>query len=79
MNSNSAKPDAINSEVPTSESIDPEVDIEVNNSNSGGVNTDDAKADAINSEVPTSESHIGHEVDIDVNNSNSGGGKYRFY
>ena len=81
MNSNSAKPDAINSEVLKSESIDPEVDIEVNNSNSGEVNTDDAKddakadakADAINSEVPKSESHIGHEVDIEVNNSNSGG------
>jgi septum site-determining protein MinC len=81
MNSNSAKPDAINSEVPKSELIDPEVDIEVNNSNSGEVNTDDAKADAkddakadaINSEVPKSESHIGHEVDIEVNNSNSGG------
>ncbi|MCW9683373.1 septum site-determining protein MinC [Dolichospermum planctonicum UHCC 0167] len=73
MNSNSAKPDAINSEVPKSELIDPEVDIEVNNSNSGEVNTDDAKDDAINSEVPKSESHIGHEVDIEVNNSNSGG------
>jgi septum site-determining protein MinC len=73
MNSNSAKPDAINSEVPKSELIDPEVDIEVNNSNSGEVNIDDAKADAINSEVPKSESHIGHEVDIEVNNSNSGG------
>jgi septum site-determining protein MinC len=74
MNSNSAKPDAINSEVPKSELIDPEVDIEVNNSNSGEVNTDDAKADAINSEVPKLESHIVHEVDIEVNNSNSGGG-----
>ncbi|MDB9534300.1 septum site-determining protein MinC [Dolichospermum planctonicum CS-1226] len=68
MNSDSAKPDAINSEVPTSESVTYEVDIEVNNSHSSEVNTDDA----INSAVPTSESHIVRGVDIKVNNSHAG-------
>lgn len=72
MNSDSAKPDAINSEVPKSESVVYEFDIEVNSSNSGEVNTDDVKSDAINAEVPKLESHIVHEVDIEVNNSNSG-------
>ncbi len=73
MNSDSAKPDAINSEIPHSEShIVHEVDIEVNNSNSGQVNTDDVISDAINAEIPKLESHIVHEVDIEVNNSNSG-------
>ena len=72
MNSDSAKPDAINSEVPTSESVVYEFDIEVNSSNSGEVNTDDVKSDAINAEVPKLESHIVHEVDIEVNNYNSG-------
>ena len=72
MNSDSAKPDAINSEVPTSESVVYEFDIDVNSSNSGEVNTDDVKSDAINAEVPKLESRIVHEVDIEVNNSNSG-------
>ncbi|MBD1212152.1 MAG: septum site-determining protein MinC [Dolichospermum circinale Clear-D4] len=67
MNSDSAKPDAINSEVPKSESVVYEFDIEVNSSNSGEVNTDDVKSDAINAEVPKLESHIVHEVDIEVN------------
>ena len=72
MNSDSAKPDAINSEVPKSESVVYEFDIEVNSSNSGEVNTDDVKSDAINAEVPKLESHIVHEVDIKVNNSHAG-------
>ena len=72
MNSDSAKPDAINSEVPTSESVVYEFDIDVNSSNSGEVNTDDVKSDAINAEVPKLESHIVHEVDIKVNNSHAG-------
>jgi septum site-determining protein MinC len=54
MNSDSAKHDAINSEVPNSESVVYEVDIEVNNSNSGEVNTDDIKSDIISCEVPNS-------------------------
>ncbi|MFM6281562.1 MAG: septum site-determining protein MinC, partial [Dolichospermum sp.] len=72
MNCDSAKHDAINSEVPNSESLVYEVNIEVNDSNSGEVNTDDVKSDVINSDVPNSESHIVHEVDIEVNNSHSG-------
>ena len=71
MNSDSAKHDAINSEVPNSESVVYEVDIEVNDSNSGEVNTDDVKSDIISSEVPNSESVV-YEVDIEVNDSNSG-------
>ena len=71
MNSDSAKHDAINSEVPNSESFVYEVDIKVNDSNSGQVNTDDVKSDIISSEVPNSESVV-YEVDIEVNNSNSG-------
>ncbi|MFM6183864.1 MAG: septum site-determining protein MinC [Dolichospermum sp.] len=72
MNCDSAKHDAINSEVPNSESLVYEVDDRVNNSHSGEVNTDDVKSDVINSDVPNSESHIVHEVDDRVNNSHSG-------
>jgi septum site-determining protein MinC len=71
MNSDSAKHDAINSEVPNSESVVYEVDIEVNDSNSGEVNTDDVKSDIISSEVTNSGSVV-YEVNIEVNNSNSG-------
>ena len=71
MTSDSAKPNEMNSEVPTSESIDHEVDQGVNNSNSGEIHTDFAKPNEMNSEVPASES-IDHEVDQGVNNSNSG-------
>ncbi|MFN6171840.1 MAG: hypothetical protein ACK4YY_01590, partial [Dolichospermum sp.] len=70
MNSDSAKHDAINSEVPNSESVAYEVDIEVNDSNAAEVNTDDVKSDIINSTVPKSES-VAYEVDIEVNDSNA--------
>ena len=70
MNSDSAKHDAINSEVPNSESLVYEVNIEVNDSNSAEVNTDDVKSDIINSTVPKSES-VAYEVDIEVNDSNA--------
>ncbi|MDB9522326.1 septum site-determining protein MinC [Dolichospermum circinale CS-1225] len=71
MNSDSAKHDAINSEVPNSESVVYKFDIEVNDSNSGEVNTGDVKSDIISSEV-TNSGLVVYEVDIEVNNSNSG-------
>ncbi len=73
MNSDSAKPDEINSEIPNSESIFHQVDQKVNSSHFVQTNGDDdfTKPDEINSEIPNSES-IFHQVDQEVNNSNSG-------
>ena len=71
MNSDSAKPDEINSEFPKSESISHQVDQEVNNSHSGKINVDSAKPKEINSEFSESES-VSHEVEQKINNSNSG-------
>ncbi|WP_217355363.1 septum site-determining protein MinC [Aphanizomenon sp. UHCC 0183] len=74
MNSDSAKPDEINSEFPKSESIFNQVDKKVNNSHSVPDNVDVAdstKPDEIKSEFLKSES-VFYQVDQEVNNSNSG-------
>ncbi|BAZ86173.1 septum site-determining protein MinC [Dolichospermum compactum] len=74
MNSDSAKPDEINSEFPKSESTFDQVDQKVNNSHSIPDNVDVAdstKPDEIKSEFLKSES-VFYQVDQEVNNSNSG-------
>jgi septum site-determining protein MinC len=73
MNSDSAKPDEINSEFPKSESIFHQIDQKVNNSHSLPDNdvADSTKPDEIKSEFLKSES-VFYQVDQEVNNSNSG-------
>ncbi len=74
MNSDSAKPDEINSEFPKSESISDQVDQETTNSHSVQTNVDAADAtelEQINSEFPKLES-ISEQVDQEVTNSNPG-------